>query len=143
VFESHSRHGYLFVFILCLCEVAALQRADPPSRESYRLCKDQETEVKRSVSRVLYSKCEQQENNNKKTVTPHIFRAYHSHQDEQWSWCSPLTVIRIFGCVLVVRVSPSLSQSIATTVISLLFMRNVEAVSQMSVRIVFSGRKIT
>jgi hypothetical protein len=39
-FESHSRHGYLYAFILCLCcpvQVAALRRADPPPKECYRL----------------------------------------------------------------------------------------------------------
>jgi hypothetical protein len=53
-FESHSRHRCLPMFILCLCfpvQVAALRRADPPSKESYRLSKNEETEVKRSVSR--------------------------------------------------------------------------------------------
>jgi hypothetical protein len=47
-FESHSRHGCLRAFILSLClfcvQVAALRRADPRSKESYRLCIDQETE---------------------------------------------------------------------------------------------------
>jgi hypothetical protein len=38
-FESHSRHGCLFVFILCLCQVAALRRAHPPSKEPCRLSK--------------------------------------------------------------------------------------------------------
>jgi hypothetical protein len=28
-----------FVFVLSCVQVAALQRADPPSKESYRLCK--------------------------------------------------------------------------------------------------------
>jgi hypothetical protein len=36
-FESHLRHGYLFVFILCSCWVAALRRADHSSKESYRM----------------------------------------------------------------------------------------------------------
>jgi hypothetical protein len=36
-FESRSRHGCLFVFILCLLSVAALQRADHSSNESYRM----------------------------------------------------------------------------------------------------------
>jgi hypothetical protein len=39
-FKSHLRHGCLSTFILCLCcpvQVVALQRADPPSKESYRL----------------------------------------------------------------------------------------------------------
>jgi hypothetical protein len=38
--ESHSRHGCLSTFILCLCcpvQVAVLRRADPPPKESYRL----------------------------------------------------------------------------------------------------------
>jgi hypothetical protein len=40
-FESRSRHGCLFVFILCLCYVAVLGRAaDPSSKESYRQSKD-------------------------------------------------------------------------------------------------------
>jgi hypothetical protein len=41
-FESHLRHGCLCTFILfvlsCL-QAAAFRRADPPSKESYRLCK--------------------------------------------------------------------------------------------------------
>jgi hypothetical protein len=32
------------VFVLSCVQVAALRRADPPSKESYCLCKDQETE---------------------------------------------------------------------------------------------------
>jgi hypothetical protein len=36
-FKFHSRHGCLFVFILCLCQVAVLRRADPPSKEFCRL----------------------------------------------------------------------------------------------------------
>jgi hypothetical protein len=39
-FESHSTHGCLSTFILCLCcpvQVPPLGRADPPSKESYRL----------------------------------------------------------------------------------------------------------
>jgi hypothetical protein len=54
-FESHSRHGCLSTFIRCLCcpvYVAALRRADHSSQESYWLQEDQETEVKRSVSRM-------------------------------------------------------------------------------------------
>jgi hypothetical protein len=35
-FEFHSRHGCLSVFILFVY-VAALRRADPPSKKSYRL----------------------------------------------------------------------------------------------------------
>jgi hypothetical protein len=39
-FESHLRHGCQYAFVLCLCcSVCALRRADPPSKESYRLCK--------------------------------------------------------------------------------------------------------
>jgi hypothetical protein len=30
------------VFVLSCVQVAALRRADPPSKESYRLCKNQE-----------------------------------------------------------------------------------------------------
>jgi hypothetical protein len=42
-FESYSRHGCLYCKLLfCIClfcvQVAALRRADPPSKESYRLC---------------------------------------------------------------------------------------------------------
>jgi hypothetical protein len=41
-FESHSRHECLCAFILCLCvlyrSLQALRRADPSSKESYRLC---------------------------------------------------------------------------------------------------------
>jgi hypothetical protein len=43
--------------ILCLCcptQVAALQRADLPSNESYRVCKIQETEVERYFTDALY-----------------------------------------------------------------------------------------
>jgi hypothetical protein len=39
-FESYSRHECLFAFTLCLCcsvQVAALRRADHPSKESYGL----------------------------------------------------------------------------------------------------------
>jgi hypothetical protein len=39
-FESNSMRGYLSAFLLCLCcpvYVAALRRADPPTKESYRL----------------------------------------------------------------------------------------------------------
>jgi hypothetical protein len=39
-FESNSRHGCLSACILCSCrpvQVAALRRADPPSKEAYRL----------------------------------------------------------------------------------------------------------
>jgi hypothetical protein len=32
------------VFMLFCMHIAALRRAVPPSKESYRLCKDQETE---------------------------------------------------------------------------------------------------
>jgi hypothetical protein len=32
------------VFVLGCVHVAALQRTDPPSKESHRLCDDQETE---------------------------------------------------------------------------------------------------
>jgi hypothetical protein len=34
------------VFVLSCVQVAVLWRADPPSKESYRLWKDQETEKK-------------------------------------------------------------------------------------------------
>jgi hypothetical protein len=40
-FESHSRRGCLCVysvFVLSCVQVAALRLADPPSKESYRLC---------------------------------------------------------------------------------------------------------
>jgi hypothetical protein len=37
--ESHLRHGCLCVFMLSYVYVAALRRTDPPSKESYRLCK--------------------------------------------------------------------------------------------------------
>jgi hypothetical protein len=41
-FESHSRHGCLFAFILCLCcsvcRLTTLRWAGPPSKESYQLC---------------------------------------------------------------------------------------------------------
>jgi hypothetical protein len=39
-FESHSRHGCLCAFVPCLCcpvQVEALRRADPTSKQSYRL----------------------------------------------------------------------------------------------------------
>jgi hypothetical protein len=36
-FESHLKNGCLIVFILCLCEVAALLRADLSSKESCRM----------------------------------------------------------------------------------------------------------
>jgi hypothetical protein len=36
-FESHSSYGCLPVFIMCLCKVAALQRADHWSKEPYRM----------------------------------------------------------------------------------------------------------
>jgi hypothetical protein len=42
-FESHSRHGCLYAFILFVffcVQAAALGRADPLSKESYRLCID-------------------------------------------------------------------------------------------------------
>jgi hypothetical protein len=49
-FKSHSKHGCLCGFILCLCcpvYVAVLRRADHSSKETYRLCKnDDETEKK-------------------------------------------------------------------------------------------------
>jgi hypothetical protein len=35
-FESHSRHGCLCAFILCVG--SGLATADAPSEESYRLC---------------------------------------------------------------------------------------------------------
>jgi hypothetical protein len=47
-FESHSRHGCLCAFILCFvlfcAQVAALRRADLPSKQSYGLCIAEETE---------------------------------------------------------------------------------------------------
>jgi hypothetical protein len=47
-FESHSRHGCVCacvysVFGMSCVSVAGLRQADPPSKESYRLCIDQET----------------------------------------------------------------------------------------------------
>jgi hypothetical protein len=39
-FESHLRHGCLCVYSVCVVYVAALRRADPPSKESYRLCRN-------------------------------------------------------------------------------------------------------
>jgi hypothetical protein len=42
-FESHSRHGCLYAFILCLCcpvYVVAFRWTDLPSKESYRLFTD-------------------------------------------------------------------------------------------------------
>jgi hypothetical protein len=33
-----------FVFVLSYIQAAAMRGADPPSKESYRLCKNQETE---------------------------------------------------------------------------------------------------
>jgi hypothetical protein len=33
-----SLEAWMSVFILCLCHVAALQHANPTSKESYRLC---------------------------------------------------------------------------------------------------------
>jgi hypothetical protein len=51
-FESHSKHGCLFVRLFCVCvalcvQVATLQRADPPSKVSCRQCKKvYETEEK-------------------------------------------------------------------------------------------------
>jgi hypothetical protein len=39
------------VFVLSCVQVAALRRADPPFKESYRLCIDQETEKKKRRSR--------------------------------------------------------------------------------------------
>jgi hypothetical protein len=48
-FESYSRHECLCVRLFCVCvvcvKVATLRQADPPSKEFYRLCKnDYETE---------------------------------------------------------------------------------------------------
>jgi hypothetical protein len=48
----------MFAPILCLCcpvQVAALRRDDPRPRSPAVCVKDQDTEVKRSVSRVLYA----------------------------------------------------------------------------------------
>jgi hypothetical protein len=58
-FESDSRYGFLSTFILYLCcplQVAASRRADPLSKESYRLSIIiKETEVKRRVSGMAYA----------------------------------------------------------------------------------------
>jgi hypothetical protein len=41
------------VFVLSCVQVAALRQADPPSKESYRLCKkDQETEKAAKVQQI-------------------------------------------------------------------------------------------
>jgi hypothetical protein len=61
-FESHSRHGCLFAFILCLCQVAALRWVDPTSKESYRLSK--KLKWNERFTDALCSKCEQQEQKN-------------------------------------------------------------------------------
>jgi hypothetical protein len=37
------------VFVLSCVQIATLRRADPPSKESYLLCKDQETEKSAKV----------------------------------------------------------------------------------------------
>jgi hypothetical protein len=51
-FESHSSHDGCLCAVLC--EVAALQRADTPSKESYRLCKkDEETEKRQRSNKGL------------------------------------------------------------------------------------------
>jgi hypothetical protein len=42
--EAWISMGVYSVFVLSCVQVAALRRADPPSKESYRLCKKQETE---------------------------------------------------------------------------------------------------
>jgi hypothetical protein len=43
------------LFVLSCVKVEALRLVDPPSKKSYRLSKDQETEVKQSVSRMPYA----------------------------------------------------------------------------------------
>jgi hypothetical protein len=58
----------LFAFILCLCSM--LQRADPPSQESYRLCIDQETEKAAKVQQrpVIIRNNNNNNNNNIKPI---------------------------------------------------------------------------
>jgi hypothetical protein len=41
----------LFYVCAVLCVGTTLRRADPPSKESYRLCKDQETEKAAKVQK--------------------------------------------------------------------------------------------
>jgi hypothetical protein len=52
-FESHFEAWMSVciysVFVLFFVQVAALRRTDPPSKESYRLYKDQETEKSAKV----------------------------------------------------------------------------------------------
>jgi hypothetical protein len=43
------------VFVLSCVRVAALRQADPPSKESYRLCKNQETEKRPRSNKRLKS----------------------------------------------------------------------------------------
>jgi hypothetical protein len=47
-FKSHLSYGWLYAFILYLCDPlsagSGLATADLPSKESYRLCKNRETE---------------------------------------------------------------------------------------------------
>jgi hypothetical protein len=53
-FKTHLRHGCLCAFILFVLfcvHVAALQQADPPSKESYRLCKRSRTWKSAKVQR--------------------------------------------------------------------------------------------
>jgi hypothetical protein len=48
------------VFVLSCVQVTALRGADPPSKESYRLCKDQETEKATKVQqRAIESQTDQ------------------------------------------------------------------------------------
>jgi hypothetical protein len=46
----YSLKNIYFVFLSFYVYVAVLREADPPSKQSYRLCMDQETENKRPRS---------------------------------------------------------------------------------------------